>query len=179
MAELQGENGVSIEQPAGAGTPVIAKLDDIFATISITSDLANNITLTGVNNTNFIDNAGFVPVTGFEAGESHGITFEAVTNYFVLPVNGHYYADGYVSGHSSVQNDTVAVKFSFNDTTLSPRPVPTKMPSAGDQGNLAGSGTFYATAGTVLGVKVASDKDSVFTAQNSSLTVRLLRAFTQ
>ncbi len=179
MAELTAGSGIDIQQDGGSGTPVEVKLDDVFGTMSITSDLSNNISLTGVNNTNFIDDTGFVPVTGFVAGESNGVTFQAVTNYFILPVDGQYYADGYVSGHSSVQNDTIAVKFSFNDTVLSPRPVPVKMPSAGDQGNLVGSGTFYATAGTVMGVKVASDKNSVFTAQNSSLTVRLLRAFTQ
>ena len=179
MTELQAGKGIEIDQEGGVGTPVSVKINDVFGSILITSDLTNGISLVGIGNTDFVDDTGFVPVTGFSAGESNGMTFQSSTNYLILPVDGQYYADGYVSGHSSVQNDTVALKFSFNGSTLSPRPILSKMPSSGDQSNLAGSGTFYATAGTVLGVKVASDRNSVFTAQNSSLTVRLMRAFTR
>jgi hypothetical protein len=151
----------------------------LFGSMTITNNLTNQIALTGAGNTDFVDNTGFTAITNYQPSETNGFTFEAGTNFLVLPVDGQYFATGYAGLYSSVNNTTCALKFSFNGVFLSPRPVPAKMPNAGDKGLISGDGTFYATAGTVVGVWIASDRNSTVTVPNSSVTIKLLKGFTR
>lgn len=151
--------------------------ETFFSSTSITTNLSNTLALIGTGSTHFIGNTGFQAVPGYIGMASNGFTFDVDGNA-IIPVNGYYKADGYLTVFGSANNDTVGIKFSFNGSILSPRPVNTRMPNAGDYGLISGNGIFYATAGTVVGVAIASDRNTTLTIPSSTVDLILLKRVT-
>lgn len=148
-----------------------------YAATSISNDLTNTFDLDGVGSSDFSGETGFVPITGYTGSISNGMTFDVDGN-IVASVSGDYKADAYLSMFNDTSNNTVAIKLLFNGVTLSTRPVPVELPNGGDYGVVSGNGMFYAEAGDVIGVAVASEKDAALTISDSTVDVVLLRAYT-
>jgi hypothetical protein len=175
MADLKAGSGINLDQANAPNGDVLVKINATFSSTSITTDLTNTVALTGTGSEHFIGNTGFVAVTGYVGMASNVFTFD-VNGNAVIPVDGYYKADGYLTVLSSANNATVGIKFSFNGSILSPRPVNARMPNAGDYGLVSGNGSFYATAGTIVGVAIACDKNTTLTIPSSTVDIVLLKA---
>lgn len=124
-------------------------------------------------------NGGFVDVlNGYTQALNAGNAFTVLADGRVqVNIAGVVMVNGYADLSHPNNNTTVGAVFSITrggSTTYSPRSVHSKMPNAGDIGNISGGGTLIAEVGDIIGLAIASNVTGNISFRSSSLIYNLV-----
>lgn len=149
-------------------------------TISITNDESNSFAVTGTGTDQLVPPTGYIPLTGFTmASGSTGNDFVyTAQDELVVPDDGYYDIDGWMSFRHTVNNSTVAVIFGFEfasdpgNIVYSPRPTAMETPRNDRLGLLSGGGAAQLSTGDKITVWIASNNSGTVTCPNATLRIK-------
>ncbi len=165
----------------------ISRIRPVYATMAITQNEANTVTVAAAVDDTLPPPVGAVPVgpgpfDGYV--KVSGYTLERAKEIVVsgdemtMPNDGVYVANvGWATFRHSQNSATVGFAFAFErggELFFTQRPTTGRVPNIGDPGNVAGGGSFDAIEGDKLSVWVASDKAGTVTIPNSNVTVQMV-----
>lgn len=164
---------VYLANGAGSGSWT-DNIHNTHAEMYITSN-TTAMALTAATDSTLATDSDYTKITvGWVLNHSDGITFS--TDKLVVPIDGDYEVSFWASLQIASNNNTIAVKYSINDSTpYSTRKVLQRSDAANDITNISSSGLIDTlSAGDTISVYVAADVTGNVTIKEAGLTAKLI-----
>lgn len=171
----------------GSAAAALNRIRPVYATMAVTQNELNTVTVTAAADATLPPPAapvpvgsgpfnGYVKVTGYAEERTKEMT--VADSEITVQNDGVFIASVGWATFKHSQNSAVAgFVFAFErggNLIFSQRPTVGRVPNIDDPGTVSGGGTFEALEGDKLSVWVASDKTGTITIPNSNISVHML-----